>query len=278
MPSIVERRQIPSAIALNSTQFNLSRILGPAIAGVLMASVGAVGAFSVSAASYLPFILVAWWILPGVVAAGSHAGGLDSHHLAASVREVLRQPLLRGALATVFASSVLCAPLITFCPVLVKEVFQGEVGHFSLAMSAFGLGGLMGATGLLAVRSEQDRRPLGSGFALVYCAVVVLVALNQWAWALPALLVVAGAAMTASNASANALLQSCAPARIRGQSVSLFMLAMRGGVALGGLLTGLAVNAMGVRESLLCNGVLALLVHAAIRRQWLRAPLPTLPD
>jgi MFS family permease len=274
VPSIVERRQIPAAIALNSTQFNLSRILGPAIAGVLMASVGAAGAFAVSAASYVPFILVAWWILPRAVSSASMRNGFDPHQLAASVREVLHEPILRGALATVFASSVLCAPLITFCPVLVKEVFQGDVSHFSLAMGSFGLGGLLGAVGLLAVNPEQDRRPLGSGFALVYGVIVVLVALNRWPWGLPVLLVVAGAVMTASNASANALLQATAPARIRGQSVSLFMLAMRGGLALGGLATGLSVSLLGVREALLVNGVLALVVHTAIRRPWLRATLP----
>lgn len=278
VPSIVERRQIPAAIALNSTQFNLSRILGPAIAGVLMASVGAAGAFAVSAASYVPFILVAWWILPHAVSTVSLRNGFDKRQLVASVREVLHEPMLRGALVTVFTSSLLCAPLITFCPVLVKEIFQGDVSHFSLAMGSFGLGGLLGAVGLLAVHSEQDRRPLGSGFALAYGAVVVLVALNSWSWGLPVLLVVAGTAMTASNASANALLQSFAPSHIRGQSVSLFMLAMRGGLALGGLTTGLSVSLLGVREALLINGILALLVHAIIRRQWLRAPLPRALD
>ena len=56
--TLVSRQQLPTGIALNTTQFNLSRILGPSLAGVLMASIGAVGAFAVSAASYLPFIAV----------------------------------------------------------------------------------------------------------------------------------------------------------------------------------------------------------------------------
>lgn len=64
VPSIVSREQIGHGLALNSAQFNLSRILGPAIAGVLMTSVGAVGCFAVSAASFVPFIGVAVWILP----------------------------------------------------------------------------------------------------------------------------------------------------------------------------------------------------------------------
>jgi len=274
VPTIVERGQIPSAIALNSTQFNLSRILGPAIAGVLMASVGAAGAFAVSAASYVPFILVAWWILPRTVSAVSVRGGFDHRKLVASVREVLHEANLRGALVTVFASSLLCAPLITFCPVLVKEIFQGDVSHFSIAVGAFGVGGLLGAVGLLAVPPERDRRPLSSGFALAYGVVVVLAAINPWSWGLPALLVLAGVTMTVSNASANALLQSAAPARIRGQTVSLFMLAMRGGLALGGLATGITVGLLGVREALLVNGAIAVLAHTAIRRQWLRVPPP----
>lgn len=77
--------------------------------------------------------------------------------------------------------------------------------------------------------------------------------------------------MTASNASANALIQSNAPERIRGQSVSLFMLAMRGGMALGSLLTGLMVHLVDVQVALLINGVIALCAHLLIRQIWLKA-------
>ncbi|MEA3395363.1 MAG: MFS transporter [Pseudomonadota bacterium] len=273
VPSIVEREQIPSGIALNTTQFNLSRILGPALAGILMASVGLAGAFAVSAASYLPFILVALWILPRSAPGQLAASGLDRHKLWAGVREVVHEPGLRGALLTVFLTSLLCAPLITFSPVLVKEVFQGGAGQFSTAMGAFGLGGLVGAIGLLAVHPQHDRRPISTWFAAAYSIIVVLAALNPWAWGLPALLVLAGITMTASNASANALLQSSAPVHIRGQSVSLFMLAMRGGMALGSLVTGASVHLLGVQHALLLNGVIALLAHLALGRVWLKVPL-----
>ena len=274
VPSIVKRDQIPAAIALNSTQFNLSRILGPAIAGVLMASVGAAGAFAVSAASYVPFIVVAMWVLPRVATTTSLRQGLDHRKLVASVKEIVHEPYLRGALLTVLTSALLSAPLITFCPVLIKEVFHGDVGQFSLTMGAFGVGGLIGAIGLLTVDPKKDRRSLSSAFALVYGVVVVLAALNHWSWGLPLLFALAGVSMTASNASANALLQSAAPQRIRGQTVSLFMLAMRGGLALGALVTGVSVSFLGVREALLLNGVLAVLVHLVARRAWLQAPLP----
>jgi MFS-type transporter involved in bile tolerance (Atg22 family) len=89
----------------------------------------------------------------------------------------------------------------------------------------------------------------------------------------PVLLILAGVAMTASKASANALLQSSAPARLRGQTVSLFMLAMRGGMALGSLVTGASVHLLGVRQALLLNGVMAVLMHLAIGHAWLKVPL-----
>jgi predicted MFS family arabinose efflux permease len=176
VPSIVEKKQIPTGIALNSTQFNLSRILGPAIAGVLMGSVGAVGTFGVSALSYVPFILVALWVLPNGVAgtvAHPHAPGFTWARLQANVREILAQPALRGALTIVFISGLLCAPLVVFCPVLVQQAMHGDVGHFSLTVGAFGVGGLLGAISLLGLDAQRNCRPITLAFGWVYDLVVI---------------------------------------------------------------------------------------------------------
>ncbi|HEY0267770.1 MAG TPA: MFS transporter [Methyloradius sp.] len=151
VPSIVERTQIASGLALNSTQFNLSRILGPAIAGVLLVSVGIAGCFAISAISYIPFIAVALWILPRQPATSSEKMMFNRRQIWANVVKITHIPKLRGALLTVFISSSLCAPLLTFSPVLVKDVFHGNAAQFSIAVSAFGVGGLLGAVGLLFV-------------------------------------------------------------------------------------------------------------------------------
>ena len=276
VPSLVPREQIPAGIALNSTQFNLSRILGPSIAGVLMAGAGAAWAFAVSAASYVPFILVSLWILPRQAPppAGPTPAAFDGRQILRSIGEVLREPALRGALLTVFTTSVLCAPLITFCPILIQAVMAGSIHEFSLSMSAFGVGGLLGALGLMAVDVRRDRRPISSWLAVVYGGIVVLTALNPWPWALPLLFVGAGIAMTASNTCANALLQLMAHAQLRGQTVSLFTLAMRGGMSMGSLVTGLSVSSLGVREALLLNGLLAISLQLVLGHAWRRAALP----
>ena len=271
VPSIVERKQIPSGLALNSTQFNLSRILGPALAGVLIASVGVIGCFALNAASYVPFIAVALWILPRHEPIAAAGDALDRRHLFAGIREIVRDRHLRGALLTVLATSTLCGPLITFCPVLVRDVLHGDAGHFSVAIGAFGVGGLLGATGLLAVAPGPGLRRISTRFAAAYGVVVALAALNPWYWGLPVLLALAGVSMNVSNTSANSFLQTVADPRLRGQTISLYMLAMRGGLSIGSLLTGVAVSVLGVRYALLADGVIAVGVHAMLGHDWLRS-------
>lgn len=275
---LVTPRQLPTGIALNATQFNLSRILGPAVAGVLIASVGALGAYAVSAASYVPFILVALWALPrpGRVAAGDDAhddpaAAAARDTLWVGLRLVLREKRLRLALATVFCTGLLCSPLITFCPVLVKAVSGDGLGRFSLTIAAFGVGGLIGSIALLGVDAERDRRGLSASGAVAFGALLVAAATCPWPDALPAVYLLAGIAMTVANACANTDLQAATlPAR-RGRAVSLFMLAMRGGLALGALVTGLTVSAFGVRHALLANGLVAVAVQAAVGLAWMRA-------
>jgi MFS family permease len=271
VPSIVAREQLPAGIALNSTQFNLSRIVGPAVAGMLMAGYGAAGAFTVSALSYLPFILVALWILPRGARPSAKAAAFDRAALGAAVRAVARDRALRGALLTVLAGSFLCAPLLTFAPVLVMQSFQGNIAHFSLIMGAFGVGGLLGATVLLGISPEVDRRSLANVLALAYAATVICAAVATGFWMLPLLFVLAGAAMTVCNSSANTLLLAKAPPELRGQSVSLFMIAVRGGSSAGSLVTGASVALLGVRHALLIDGALAIAAQLLIRRGWSRA-------
>jgi predicted MFS family arabinose efflux permease len=100
-----------------------------------------------------------------------------------------------------------------------------------------------------------------------------LAAINPWAWGLPILLVFAGLSMSVSNTSANSPLQATVAASRRGRTISLFMLATRGGMSIGSLLTGISVSLFGVRYALLINGLLALATHIMIGRRWTRKAL-----
>jgi len=268
VPSIVEASEVPAATALNSAQFNLCRILGPALAGLIMAWTGALGAFAVSAASYLPVIFIALTLLPSGAAIARGTVPTDYRRLFSGVRETMQDATLRGAVLTVFSSSALCGPLMTFCPVLIRDAFRGDVASFGIAVSAFGVGGVLGAAGLLGVRASRDRRKLTSFAGVLYGLVLVAAAVDQWFWVLPAVLALGGIAMTLCDTSANTLILARATARARGEAVSLYMLSMRGGLAAGSLVTGLVVARLGVREALLINGLLAIAVQGYLARAW----------
>ena len=97
---------------------------------------------------------------------------------------------------------------------------------------------------------------------------MVAVALNHSYAGLLALMTIAGALMTMTQTSVNSILQERVTDGIRGQTTSLYMIAMRGGLSLGSLATGVSVNYFGVRTALLANGLLALAAHAVLSRAW----------
>ncbi len=270
VPTMVGRAQLGAGLALNATQFNLSRILGPAIAGLLLVSMGLISCFVLSAVSYLPFIAVAVWILPRQVAAKVPSQLFDSHKIWSNVRHISHLPILRGALLTVFASSLLCAPLITFIPVLIKHAFHGNASQFSLAIGAFGVGGVVGAVALLFVPASFNRQKLCAWSAGCYGLLVILTTFNAFYWGLILLLVFIGICTSVLNISANTLIQSNVASDMRGQAVSLYMLALRGGLAMGSLITGISISVLNVNHALLLNGILAMLAQFLLSRVWFR--------
>jgi predicted MFS family arabinose efflux permease len=274
VPTIVARNEIDRGIALNSIQFNLSRIIGPALAGLLMSSFGAIACFVASVASYIPFIGVALWILPARAPAPPRQASPALDRPWSGTAEILRQPHLLGALMSVLAMNLFCAPLMVFVPVLVRTVFHGDAAAFSRSVTAFGAGGILGALCLLGIPGRIDRRRLTMTFGLAYAAAVVATALVATLRFLPALMFTAGAAMSVSGTAANTLLQSSVRSELLGQASSIWMLAMRGGMAIGALLTGVAVSLIGVQSALLVDGCLGIAIQAAIGVYWLRTKLP----
>jgi predicted MFS family arabinose efflux permease len=264
VPTILPRDQVARGLELNSTQYNLSRILGPAIAGGLLATVGPVACFAINAASYVPFVGVAVWILPPRAQRPVASGDPDDGRI--SIGSVFRADGLRTPLLTVLANAVLIAPLMTFIPVLVKHVFAGSATDFSMAVVAFGIGGLVGAAVLLALPSDVSLRAVSASAAAFDACVLLLIGMTRaFVWCVP-LLALAGAGLTISNTAANSWLQTTTDRRRLGRTISLYMLALGGGSALGALATGVTVSALGVQRALMLNAVLALGAQGALLR------------
>ncbi len=266
IPSLVSKKEIPRAITLNATQYNVSRILGPAIAGVIMASFGAVACFGANAFSYLPFFIALFWIYPKPKVILPKGGSISNVLTASdSYRSLLKSHSIRSPLATIFVTSLLCGPLTTFCPVLIKDVFHADVGRFGGAIAALGLGGLFGAgSSFFLFKMKLSRSRLATGVAILLGVTLILISLNRSLVLLNVLMVAAGVCMTLSSISAGSYLQETASNLSRGKMVSLSQLAMQLGISAGGLLTGLLATHFGVATAFLINGSGAIVLQSFI--------------
>lgn len=261
VPSLVKQQDIKKAVSLNSTQFNLSRVLGPAIAGIVIVRFGAVACFSANAASYLPFFLALYFIYPRKVVETQPQAEEKPVELLRAFLKLLRNRKVSLPLITTLVTNLFCGPLVTFCPVLIKNVFHAEVGNFGGAMAAFGVGGLMGAaSSFIPLPASLKRNRFAAMAAVFLSLVVVAIGFNHSLLLLIVLLVLAGAALTTVNISINTFLQENAVNAVRGRVASMYQLTLSGGISLGALLTGFTVSKLNISDALVFNGAVAVVL------------------
>ena len=260
--SLVPRDRIANAVALNSLQFNLSRAIGPVIAGILLAQLGAGWCFAANALSFVAVILALWTIeFPPPFSVAPESLGRS---LKAGLRHTFGDPLLRAATVLAFAASFLAFPLITYLPVIAGDVLKSGASGYSLLLSSLGLGAIVGAVGA-AHRGKSDGR--GRLMLISYGlfgAVSTAAALSRSQWLSMLLLVGSGFFMTTAFSTLNSLVQELAPDALRGRVLSIFGLAFRGGGPLGSLLAGLLVRSLGAPLVMALYAALLLVISAAL--------------
>ncbi len=268
IPSIVSREDLKPALALNSIQFNLSRVLGPAIAGLIMLKYGFLWCFGANAVSYIPFFLSIYWLRPPARSPGQEP--FNHQNLRSSIEgipAIIRSHKTGWALLSILCTGFFCGPLVTFSPVVVKDVLHADVGQFGGVMTAFGIGGMLGPLLILLTMRRLDTMKMSLTAALCYGFLMMAVSTVGAVWQLAVLLVGSGFLLTVANTSANTFLQSEANDQNRGQMASLFMLATRDGLSLGNLATGTFISLSSVHLAFLLNGLLAVGVQIFIFRR-----------
>ena len=268
VPSIVSADELKPALALNSIQFNLSRVLGPAIAGLVMVRFGYLWCFGANTASYIPFFLSVYWLRPP-----ARSSTQEATSPAIDIRAILRHRETGLTLLSIFSTGFFCSPVVTFSPVIIKNVLHAGVGEFGSVLTAFGIGGILGPLLILATMKRLDPMKMSLTAAIAYGAIMLGVSRAATVWQLAALLVASGFLLTVANTSANTFLQTLATNRNRGQTASLYMLAMRGGMSLGNLATGSVIGLSSPQTAFLVNGLLAIAIQAVIfRRMYTNEP------
>jgi predicted MFS family arabinose efflux permease len=258
--SLVPRERIANAVALNSLQFNLSRAIGPVVAGLLLAQLGAGACFAANAVSFVGVIVALWTIeFPPPLPSGGE--GLR-RSLRAGLAHVRRDPLLLSATVLAFAASFLSFPLITYLPVLAGDVLKTGASGYSLLLTSIGTGAIAGAIGAAHRGKASGRGRLTlAGFAL-FGVFAAGASLSRWQPLSMTLLVGAGFCLTTSFSTLNSLVQEMAPDALRGRVLSIFGLAFRGGSPVGSLLAGALVRRAGAPVVMAAYAAGLLLVAA----------------
>jgi MFS family permease len=257
---MVGRDGMANAIALNSAAFNLARITGPAVAGLVISAVGTPAAFLVNAASFGAVLIGLKLMRPGELHPVERVPRARGQ-LREALAYVRARPELWVTMALVFFVATFGMNFQVTTALMSRGVFHTGAGAFGLASTMFAVGALGGA--LLAARRARPGMRLLLTTALAFGVLEVATGLMPTFWTFLALLVPTGLALLMFSTTANSTTQLGTTQAVRGRVMGLYMLVFLGGAPLGSPLVGWAAEQFGVRTSLIAGGVISALAAAA---------------
>ncbi|MFL6415647.1 MAG: MFS transporter [Bryobacteraceae bacterium] len=260
------REDLPNAIALNSSMVNAARLLGPSVAGLIIAAVGEGYCFLADGISYLAVIasLAAMRVAKKPRHSGNRGALAEMHE---GWRYVSQSLPIRSILLLLALISLLGMPYTVLMPVFAARVLHGGPHTLGYLMGAIGVGALAGAL-MLAIR----RTVLGLGrvipiSAAVFGAALIGFGLSHVFWLSVLLLLVAGFGMMRQMAASNTLLQTIVEDEKRGRVMSFYAMAFAGMSPFGSLLAGVLAQQFGAPATVVASGVFCLVGAALFARQ-----------
>ena len=282
---MVGREDLPNAVAINSATFNMARIVGPAVAGLLIGLTGIGVAFFVNGLSFLA-VIIAYSLMDDAglkrAAVIQRPDGVRaiSRSLAEGLRFVRSSELVLLSMIVVGLASMLGMNLRVVVPALADEVLHVDATGFGFLMTATGIGSLLAAISI-AVMPREHLRLIAGGTILLGAAQVVAAFANAMPLALVAMFAV-GFGAIAMLATANTAIQLRAPDVLRGRVMSVYTVVFVGSTPVGGLLAGGIASAMGVPVALAVGGSACVIIGAGayvwLHRMRVRErPVPATP-
>lgn len=269
---LVDREDLSNAIALNSSAFSATRIVGPAVAGALIGTVGIASAFYLNTISYLA-VLIALLMIRLPKFKREPRTTTTGENLREGFAFIQADPVISTLIGLIAAISIFGFPFVMLMPVFARDIL--DVGAIGLGwlLAASGSGSLLGALVLAALPARVRRGPLllfsSVGFALFLGAF----ALSRSFPLSLALLAGTGFMMIMNNVTTNVLVQTLVPDRLRGRVMSVYVFMFLGMAPVGALQAGTVANWFGAATALLVGAavLLAIIVAAWIRVPQLRA-------
>jgi len=258
IPSLVQKRDLPNAIALNSIQFNLARVFGPLLAGATLAAWGSAACFGLNGLSFLVVIVALLSMSIKHVRPANPKPMLQE--LKGGLRYAKEEPAIIALTVLAALTTFLGLPLLTFLPVFARDIFHGDVNRFTHMMAFSGAGAVCGA---LVTAWLGRFRHMGWAVLITqssFGALVTIFALTRIGWLSNILLFGTGATLLMTFSMTASLVQLIVPDNLRGRVMSIYMVAFRGGMPLGSLAAGYIASRTSAPLVLAVNGVLILCV------------------
>jgi len=273
---MVGKEDLMNAIALNSAVFNTARIVGPAMAGVLVSLpfVGIAGCFFLNGLSFLAVIAgLLLMRLPN--GPRRESDGPIWQNLTAGLRYIRGDATVFTLVTLVGIASIFGMPYATLMPVFARDILEVDASGYGALMSAAGVGALMGAIGLAALGRYRPKGRLLTAGNLLFPATLLAFSLSRWYPLSLLILVAVGWSMVTQNATTNTLLQTAVPDHLRGRVMSVYILMFQGMMPFGSLQAGAVANAVGAPLALRLGAVIA--AGYALLVFWRRPQVRQLP-
>ncbi len=268
---LVGRDDLPDAIALNSSGFNLARVFGPGLAAAVIARLGIAWCFFLNGASYVAVLIGLFMItLPPYKPHPGHARPWIGMWQA--LRYVRETPRVGALMQMVTVYSILGAPILALMPVVAREMFGLGAEGYGLLLSFLGIGGLAGALSLAGVGYRVSRTKLLVAASMTWAVLLILFSLSRQPWQAYVLLLGVGVTMILNGAISNGLLQGIVPDHLRGRMMAAYGLVVVGlSQVIGAFSGGVLAHALGVRATIgLAAAIMLLYGLWAFRRPEVR--------
>jgi predicted MFS family arabinose efflux permease len=260
IPTLVEREDMPNAIALNSIQFNMAVTIGPALAGQALAKLGEKWCFGLNAVSFLAPVISLSLISARYLPEKSGESILSS--LKQGIKFVRKQSSMEALIVLAFCMTALSMPMRTYIPVFVKDIFHRGPETYGNLLSLMGIGSICGSLGVASVGNISHKGKFALFMLITLGVGIAGFSLSRWLALSYGMLVLVGASMMAVFATVTSLVQLITTNEMRGRVMSVYNCAFRGGMPMGNLLTGWLVPMFTAPVVLGANGVLLVLVGA----------------
>jgi predicted MFS family arabinose efflux permease len=260
IPTLVDRDDMPNAIALNSIQFNLAVTVGPALAGITLARLGEKWCFGLNAISFLAPIITLMMISSRFLPEPTKETMYGS--LAQGIRFVWRQSAMVGLIVLAFLMTFLSMPMRTYIPVFVKDIFHRGPETYGNLLSLMGVGSICGSLAMAALGNIKSKGRFALSMLMCLGMGIVGFSLSKFLPATYTTVVIVGASMMAVFATVTSLVQLIVTHEMRGRVMSVYNFAFRGGMPMGNLATSWLVPRYTAPIVLGANGFLLICVAA----------------